>query len=110
MYFILHYLTCTRLTHQFVEIMKKRKISSLDDYFNQMSLMLWPRYKFLFDQNLESVKTANPTSLLNSERHSHTVAKRYAEFVASIHILNKKESTVSLTLICYSYMYSSNKC
>jgi hypothetical protein len=82
-----------RLTHQFMEIMKKRKINSLDDYFNELNLLLWPRYKFLFDQNLDSVKTANLTSLSSSERHSHTVAKRYGEFVSSIHMLNKKESS-----------------
>jgi hypothetical protein len=52
-------LVMIRLINQFSEIMKKRKINSLDDYFNNMSLTLWPRYKFLFDQNLESVKTAN---------------------------------------------------
>ncbi|KAL0483883.1 vacuolar protein sorting protein VPS52 [Acrasis kona] len=84
-----------RITHQFMDIMEKRKIDTLDDYFNQMNLLLWPKFKNMFDQNLESVRAAreNPRGVLNSERSTHAISKRYAELVSSIHILNKRDST-----------------
>lgn len=79
-----------QINDKFRDTMQKRGVHVLDDYFNQMNMRLWPRFKHIFDLNVKSVADANAVTLFNREKHSHQVVKRYAEYVTSIHALNRE--------------------
>ncbi|CAI7810000.1 unnamed protein product [Closterium sp. NIES-53] len=73
-----------RMTRQFQDIMKARKVNCLDQYFDKVNLLLWPRFKLVFDLHLASLRQANPRALWDQDVHPHYVARRYAEFAASL--------------------------
>jgi hypothetical protein len=50
-------------------------------------MMLWPRFKVVFDAHLASVRTASERALLTDDLQGHYIARRYAEFAASAHSL-----------------------
>lgn len=50
----------------------------------QLVLVLWPRFKMVFDMHLSSLRTANPRALWEDDVRPHYVTRRYAEFAASL--------------------------
>eukprot|EP00475_Leptophrys_vorax_P004587 TRINITY_DN12741_c0_g1_i1.p1 TRINITY_DN12741_c0_g1~~TRINITY_DN12741_c0_g1_i1.p1 ORF type:complete len:645 (+),score=61.37 TRINITY_DN12741_c0_g1_i1:243-1937(+) len=77
-----------RMTRQHRDIMAVRKVTCLDQYFDKVHLLLWPRFKLVFDMHLASLRAANPRALWEEDVHPHYVARRYAEFAASLMLLN----------------------
>nr|CCA25640.1 vacuolar protein sortingassociated protein putative [Albugo laibachii Nc14] len=73
-----------RLTHAHRLVMERRKIPCLDAYFDRITLLLWPRFKSVFDMNLASIRNAKVKKLGTIDLHPHYVVRRYAEFAASI--------------------------
>lgn len=73
-----------RLTYAQRMVMEKRRIPCLDAYFDRVALLLWPRFKSVFDLNLMSVKNAKAKKLSPIDLHPHFVIRRYAEFASSI--------------------------
>lgn len=73
-----------RLTYAQRMVMEKRRIPCLDAYFDRVALLLWPRFKAVFDLNLMSVKNAKTKKLSPIDLHPHFVIRRYAEFASSI--------------------------
>lgn len=73
-----------RLTYAQRLVMEKRRIPVLDSYFDRVTLLLWPRFKAVFDLNLLSVKNAKVKKLGAIDLHPHYVIRRYAEFAASV--------------------------
>ena len=65
-------------------VMQRRRIPVLDSLFDRISLLLWPRFKFVLDANFKSIKSANPKKLGTIDLTTHYVSRRYAEIVASI--------------------------
>jgi hypothetical protein len=80
-----------RLTKQLQNIMKTRKIDSLDKYFENVFILLWPRYKYLFDLNVISISETKAEDIISSESINYNITKRYSEFISVIHILNKED-------------------
>lgn len=77
-------LLMVRLTHAQRLVMEKRRIPVLDSYFDRVALLLWPRFKTVFDLNLQSVRAAKVKKLGALDLHPHYVIRRYAEFAASV--------------------------
>ncbi|CAI5730782.1 unnamed protein product [Hyaloperonospora brassicae] len=73
-----------RLTNAQRLAMEKRRMPCLDAYFDRVALLLWPRFKAVFDLNLMSVKNAKAKKLGPVDLHAHFVIRRYAEFASSI--------------------------
>lgn len=73
-----------RLTYSQRLVMEKRRIPCLDSYFDRVTLLLWPRFKAVFDLNLMSVRNAKVKKLGAIDLHPHYVIRRYAEFAASV--------------------------
>uniref|UniRef100_K3WUL5 Vacuolar protein sorting-associated protein 52 A n=1 Tax=Globisporangium ultimum (strain ATCC 200006 / CBS 805.95 / DAOM BR144) TaxID=431595 RepID=K3WUL5_GLOUD len=73
-----------RLTYAQRLVMEKRRIPVLDSFFDRVTLLLWPRFKAVFDLNLMSVKNAKVKKLGVIDLHPHYVIRRYAEFAASV--------------------------
>lgn len=78
-----------RMTHLFRLVMQRRRIPILDPMFDRIAMLLWPRFKQLLDANVKSLKQTVAVRRMNAQDLSpHYVTRRYAEFVASIVILN----------------------
>lgn len=54
----------------------------------QVNIVLWPRFKMVFDMHLNSLRNANVKTLWEDDIHPHYVMRRYAEFTASLIHLN----------------------
>mmetsp|Transcript_13896 Transcript_13896/g.28430 ORF Transcript_13896/g.28430 Transcript_13896/m.28430 type:complete len:718 (+) Transcript_13896:209-2362(+) len=78
-----------RLTEANRKIMKQRNANVLDNLFDRINMLLWPRLKTIFDNNLKSLKTATPKKLGSVELHPHYISRRYAEFTSSMLALLK---------------------
>lgn len=69
--------------------MQKRNIMDLSDFFIQVDIILKPKFKKLFDENIASVASAT-TAIAKSESRSdgdagpHIVTRRFGEFVSSL--------------------------
>lgn len=56
-----------------------------------MNITLWPRFKMVFDMHLaSSLRIANVKTLWEDDVHPHYIMRRYAEFTASLILLNKE--------------------
>ncbi|CAM9679004.1 unnamed protein product [Ectocarpus sp. 12 AP-2014] len=73
-----------KITHAHSMVMQRRRVPVLDSFFDRVNMLLWPRFKTIFDNNLKSVKAANPKRMGVIERHPHYVTRRYAHFAASL--------------------------
>jgi len=76
-----------RLTREHQLIMSRRRVPILDTIFDNITMALWPRFKLVFDLNLQSVKNGKG-GLSAADTHPHYVARKYAELAAAIHKLN----------------------
>ena len=77
-----------RINYRHQVIMSRRRIPCLDGYLDKVNLVLWPRFKGVFDAQLNSVMSANERSLFSDDTRCHYVARRYADFAASMMQLN----------------------
>lgn len=64
--------------------MSRRRVPCLDSYLDKVNLLVWPRFKAVFDLHLASVKNANVRALWEDDVHAHYVARRYAEFASAM--------------------------
>ena len=87
-----------KINHLHHKIMKQRRVvdESIDLFFDRITGLLWPRFKFLVDSQIKCLQLSTGKKLGLSlaaessentaavELHSHYVARRYAEFTSSI--------------------------
>ncbi|GAQ91388.1 vacuolar protein sorting-associated protein [Klebsormidium nitens] len=73
-----------RITNQHQLVMSRRRVPCLDSYLDKVNLLVWPRFKAVFDLHLASVKNANVRALWEDDVHAHYVARRYAEFASAM--------------------------
>lgn len=69
--------------------MQMQKIFDLSDFFIQVDILLKPKFKKLFDENIASMAEASKTISKSARRgigdtSPHIVTRRYAEFSASL--------------------------
>ena len=85
-----------KVTHLQRMVMQRRRIPILDPFFDRISMLLWPRFKQIFDLNLKSVKNANPRKLGPIDLSPHYVSKRYAELVSSVFFLQTGSESMGI--------------
>lgn len=91
-----------KLIHMQKRTMRLRKVDCLDDFFDSLEHLLWPRLKLAWDKHMKSIKDgdAKKLGMTNTElanTSAHYVSRRYAEFTCSILlILNKVRNTFSM--------------
>ena len=79
-----------KLTHANRRIMKARRVNALDNFFDRITMLLWPRLKMIMDAQLRSIRMGNAKRLGGVELHAHYVSRRFAEFTCSmLLILNR---------------------
>ncbi|KAL3914501.1 MAG: hypothetical protein SGARI_000086 [Bacillariaceae sp.] len=79
-----------KVTHQFKRSAQSRTMTCLDEFFDQMTHLLWPRLKTVMDLHLRSIKQATPLSLGGVDLHAHYVSRRFAEFTCSVLLILQK--------------------
>lgn len=77
------------VTHDHRLLMQSRRVPVLDSYFDRVNMLLWPRFKVVFDMNLESVKSASTKKVGTIDLQPHFVMKRFAEFSATVQTLHR---------------------
>ncbi|KAG5344807.1 VPS52 protein, partial [Acromyrmex charruanus] len=74
---------CLHLVMRYQLICHKRAVPALDKYWETLTGTIWPRFEFVFQLNINSVKDCDP-SKFNKETGPHYITRRYAEFSAAI--------------------------
>ncbi|XP_011167221.1 vacuolar protein sorting-associated protein 52 homolog [Solenopsis invicta] len=74
---------CLHLVMRYQLICHKRAVPALDKYWEALTATIWPRFEFVFQLNINSVKDCDP-SKFNKETGPHYITRRYAEFSAAI--------------------------
>lgn len=83
-YDLIGLLLLIKITHAQYLVMQRRRVPVLDSFFDRISLLLWPRFKFVMDLNLKGLKNAVPKKLGSVDLTPHYISRRYAELVSSI--------------------------
>ncbi|KAG2482867.1 hypothetical protein HYH03_018212 [Edaphochlamys debaryana] len=76
-----------RINHDHRKLMLRRRVPSLDDYLDRVHLLLWPRFKLLFDAQLQSVRPGAERALFVDSPAPHFVTRRYAALASSVLVL-----------------------
>lgn len=91
-------LLCIRINTQLALELQRRRVPALERYTNSTNMILWPRFQHVMTLHVDSLKRmANTKSILNSIKdiHPHYITRRYAEFAASLLVLNEAMMTPS---------------
>eukprot|EP01080_Neovahlkampfia_damariscottae_P004739 gene4739-8322_t len=89
---ILGVLIMIRVLRQLEVALNKRGVLGLNDYFEEVSLLLFSKFKSLLDLNAQSIKEANLQKLVKTEFDSNDLPKRYSILTTSIVQLNKDDT------------------
>ncbi|ORX50460.1 Vps52-domain-containing protein [Hesseltinella vesiculosa] len=93
-------LLCIRINTQLALELQRRRIPTLEGYTNSTNMLLWPRFQALMTSHIESLRKMASTKAMNlvvKDIHPHYVTRRYAEFAASLLVLNDGYDDAILT-------------
>lgn len=76
-------------------------------WFLQLNLLIWPRFKLVFDMHLGSIRSATVRTLWEDDVRPHYVTRRYAEFSASLLYLNKDYGDGQVVRIAATFSFRS---
>jgi hypothetical protein len=69
--------------------MQERNITVLDSFFDRLNIILWAKFKSLFDANFNSLAAARTSATVKRGALGvHFVVQRYAEYAAALRRLN----------------------
>ena len=80
-------LLCIRINREYSLALARRAIPALDDHFDALNLLLWPRLKSALDVQLDSLKLISPSDSVNGDvqpTRVHIVTRRYAALTATV--------------------------
>jgi len=80
---------CIHLIKRYQSIMHKRNAPALDKYWQQLLDLLWPRFEYILQLNINSIRECDPQRLGQIDVRPHYITRRYAEFSAAIVGLNQ---------------------
>ncbi|XP_017880298.1 vacuolar protein sorting-associated protein 52 homolog [Ceratina calcarata] len=74
---------CLHLVMRYRLTCHKRAVPALDKYWDNMTSVIWPRFDYVFQLNIQSIKQCDPLKL-TQETGPHYITRRYAEFSAAM--------------------------
>ncbi|XP_015774460.1 PREDICTED: vacuolar protein sorting-associated protein 52 homolog isoform X1 [Acropora digitifera] len=80
---------CIHLVHRYRILMHKRNVPALDKYWDTILEMSWPRFTYVVELNVDSVRSTDPLRLGVIDIRPHYITRRYAEFSAAIVSMNE---------------------
>ncbi|KAI9253595.1 hypothetical protein BY458DRAFT_521646 [Sporodiniella umbellata] len=81
-------LLCIRINTQLALELQRRRVPVLEGYTNATNMLLWPRFQYIMSLHIESLKKLFHSKSSAKDIHPHYVTRRYAEFAASLSVLN----------------------
>ncbi|OBZ87123.1 Vacuolar protein sorting-associated protein 52 A [Choanephora cucurbitarum] len=84
-------LLCIRINTQLALELQRRRVPALEGYTNATNMLLWPRFQSIMSLHVESLKKMfHNKSVISAVKdiHPHYITRRYAEFAASLLVLN----------------------
>jgi len=83
-------LLCICINREYFLLMSRKRNPALDDHFDAINLMLWPRVKAILDWHLESLENCQhiDTDIVPSK--ILPVTRRYTSLAASVILLNSR--------------------
>lgn len=79
---------CLHLTYRYREMARRKKIFTLDHYWDTTVRCLYPRFERLMQLQINSVKNFNNDKINNVDTMPHPISRRYAEFAAALSSVN----------------------
>ncbi|XP_029976103.1 vacuolar protein sorting-associated protein 52 homolog [Salarias fasciatus] len=80
---------CIHIVLRFRAITAKRSVPALDRYWDAVLELLWPRFEFILEQNIQSIRNSDPQRLGLLDTRPHYITRRYAEFSSAIVSINQ---------------------
>ncbi|XP_029441038.1 vacuolar protein sorting-associated protein 52 homolog [Rhinatrema bivittatum] len=80
---------CIHIILRFKTIMAKRNIPAVDKYWDTLLEILWPRFEFILELNIQSIRNTDPQKLGFLDTRPHYITRRYAEFSSAIVSINQ---------------------
>lgn len=80
---------CIHIINRYRSIMLKRNVPALERYWQTLQDIMWPRFKYILELNIHSVKECDPQKLGHIDVRPHYITRRYAEFSAAIVGINQ---------------------
>jgi hypothetical protein len=79
-----------RLVAQHNALMQRRRVHCLDAFFDRVNMLMWPKFKAIFDANLASIdKCVGQLRVSPAYIQPHYMIYRYAEYCAALSALNQ---------------------
>ena len=85
-----------KVTHSQRLVMQRRRVPILDAFFDRISLLLWPRLKFVLDANLKAMRGTSLARMGIVDLTPHYITRRYAELFASMLLLQQASGSGKL--------------
>lgn len=79
---------CLHVVYRYRLLAHKRAVPTLDVYWESVVKILWPRFEYIFQLQIQSIKLCDPLKLSHCDSRPHFITRRYAEFSASIMAVN----------------------
>jgi hypothetical protein len=79
---------CLHLIYRYKLLAHKRAVPALDSYWDSLTKIIWPRFDYLFQLQIQSIKSCDTTKLSSCDTRPHFITRRYAEFSAGIMTVN----------------------
>lgn len=77
------------IVHRYRSIMEKRNVPALERYWETILQVMWPRFEYILQLNIHSVRECDPNKLGHIDVRPHYITRRYAEFSAAIVGINQ---------------------
>lgn len=92
---------CLQIIYRFKILAHKRAVSALDQYWDGLVRIIWPRFEFLFDCHIQSIRGCDVSKITLADTRPHYITRRYAEFSAAILAVNDSfpDERVSVLLV-----------
>ncbi|CAM4565131.1 unnamed protein product [Lepidochelys kempii] len=80
---------CIHIVLRFRAITAKRNVPAIDKYWDTLLEILWPRFEYILELNIQSIQNTDPQKLGFLDTRPHYITRRYAEFSSAIVSINQ---------------------
>jgi hypothetical protein len=80
---------CLHIVYRYRLLAHKRAVPALDQYYDSLTEIIWPRFSHVFEIHLRSISDCDIRKVGVSDTRPHFITRRYAEFSAAITTVNE---------------------
>lgn len=79
---------CLHIIYRFKILSHKRAVAALDQHWDGLVRIIWPRFEQLFQSHIQSIRGCDISKMSVTDTRPHYITRRYAEFSAAIIAVN----------------------